>query len=197
MEPQHEEALKKYFLDAFKGYSGIMFSGGTQHLNEDDSRQFMITEIPVLIAAANPGVKTLATFPRTGQMTLVNLHAELSLDEGGNQPDARYDELTLVQQGPNELLGWDGDLDTYFELMGIWKELGANQAVLTYNGGGVTYKEAKRAYEFEYPLIIIDGSGRKSDELAIELADKENVYIVKAGDTQALRFVLETLGFVS
>jgi hypothetical protein len=35
-----------------------------------------------------------------------------------------------------------------------------------FNGGGVTYKEAKKAVEEGHNLIVINGSGRKADELA-------------------------------
>ncbi len=157
----------------------------------------MITEVPVLIAEKNEDIKVLGTFPRTDQMTVQGQNAALHLNDYGDQPNPNYDSVLLVQESVNKTLGWDGDLPLYFEAMDAWKKVGANTAVLVYNGGDVTYDEAKKALELGHKLIIVDKSGRKADELATELVGQENVYIANADDAESLRAILQTLVFVS
>lgn len=195
-----EEKVKEYFLIAFAGYKGILFSGGTKAWDEEgNNEKFMITDIPVLIAETNgEGIQVLGTTPRTDQLWLKGDRSEMQLDEYNQQLNSKYDQNTLVQQSVNEVLKWDGDLGLYFKAMEAWKDThNANTAVLTFNGGQVTYDEGKRALEEGHALIIVKGSGRESERLAEELAGKDNVYIADLSDPQSLRNILQELNFLS
>ncbi len=201
MEPQEVAAVNEYFKTAFEGFGGILFSGGTAKYNkEDGGRNFMVTELPITLAEGNSNIKVLGSFPRTeifrltgsdqGQANLLfndnNIDPEKTYLDA---PDARYDELLAVQKNVNKLLDWDGDLEVYFNLMDTWRQGGAKTCIVTYNGGGVTYKEALKAIEDGHKLIVINGSGRKSDELAATYLTNEhkNVFVADIKDAQTLR----------
>ena len=210
MEPQEEEKVINFFKTAFAGFKGILFSGGTVKYNKADGKQnFMITGLPVILAEGNENIKVLGSFPRTdifrladgdqGKANLIFDDANIDeKEEHVQSPDAKYDELLAVQGNVNTKLDWDGDLDTYFDLMDIWRQGGAKTAVITFNGGGVTYKEAKRAVEENHKFIVINGSGRKSDELAAEYKENPNpnVFIAELDQPESLLHCLQAAGLV-
>lgn len=210
MEPQEEEKVINYFETAFAGFGGVIFSGGTAKYNKaNGEKSFMVTGLPVILAACKDNVKVLGSFPRTdvfrladGEKGMANLvfdDANLNPKETHVQmPDANYDELLAVQGNVNTVLDWDGDLDTYFDLMDIWRQGGAKTAVIVFNGGGVTYKEAKRAVDEGHKLIVINGSGRKADELAKEYLENpnSNVFISELDQPESFRESLQLAGVI-
>jgi hypothetical protein len=157
-------------------------------------------------------IKTLrssGSFPRTdvfrladGEKGMANLvfdDANLNPEENYIQaPDAMYDELLAVQGNVNTVLDWDGDLDVYFNLMDIWRQGGIRTVVIVFNGGGVTYKEAKKAVEEGHDLIVINGSGRKADELAKEYSENPNpnVFISQINQPETFRKAILWAGLV-
>ena len=193
MEPQEEQKVIDYFKTAFAGFGGVIFSGGTAKYNkESGEKSFMVTALPVILAEENENIKVLGSFPRTdvfrladgnkGQAHLVFDDANLNPEETHVQmPDANYDELLAVQGNVNTILDWDGDLGTYFDLMDIWRQAGTKTALIMFNGGVITLKEARMAVEDGHKLIVINGSGRKADELAKEYnANPDpNVYVAE------------------
>jgi hypothetical protein len=193
MEPQEEEKVINYFRNAFEGFGGVIFSGGTAKYNkENGEKSFMITALPVILAEGNENIKVLGSFPRTdvfrladGEKGMANLlfdSANLNPEKTHVQmPDANYDELLAVQGNVNTFLDWDGDLEVYFDLMDIWRQGGVKTALIMFNGGGVTLKEARKAVEEGHKLIIINGSGRKADELAKEYTENPdpNVFVAE------------------
>jgi hypothetical protein len=205
MEPQEEQKVIDYFKTAFAGFGGVIFSGGTAKYNKvSGEKSFMVTALPVLLAEGSENIKVLGSFPRTdifrladgdkGMANLVFDDANLNPEENHVQmPDANYDELLAVQGNVNTILDWDGDLGVYFDLMDIWRQGGAKTALIMFNGGGVTLKEARRGVEENHKLIVINGSGRKADELAKEYGENPdpNVFVADLEQSDSLRDALK------
>jgi hypothetical protein len=172
MSAQDKIDMIEYFVAAFDGFSGFMSSGGTRDVTADGQIDPMVTDVPAAIAASNHNVLTLSTVPLTGEMGLVD-DSRLVLDTSNGvnpQPGVHMivafqnDEPTLGD-GTEQYLGWDGDVDPYFQLFGRFVRLGWLFGLTSWNGGDVTYAEAQRAAESGWPTFLVEGSGRKTDEL--------------------------------
>ncbi len=113
MEPQKVEEVFTYFKTAFKGFGGVLFSGGTAKYNKSDgARNFMVTGLPVILAEGNSNIKVLGSFPRTEIFRLAGGEegkANLLFNDNNiipeetylDAPDAQYDELIAVQENVN------------------------------------------------------------------------------------------------
>ena len=174
---KHEMAA--FFLQAFEGFRGMIWSGATRQLKSTGEVDLMVTEIPAMVAAANPGALALGTAPRTGTLHLVG-ESRLQLDGDGTLPNPSLSGMAIIQNGSDEDLGWDGDLDAYFSIMKKLSVYGGFTAVgvVAWNGGGVTASEILRSAQLGWPTIVVKGSGRKADEFAARL---------EAGDEDLLR----------
>ena len=201
--------MADYFANAFQGYRGMIWSGGTRQVTQDGRIDMMVTEIPAIVAAANPGALALGTAPRTGTFHLAG-ESRFELDGGGLRLNPAMAGVAVVQNGPDGLLGWDGDLDLYFTLMTRLREFAGFTAVgvVAWNGGGVTASEILRSARLGWPTIVVKGSGRKADEFAqrLEVADPtllselphgHKLIVCDRSDPMTLRSALVEHGFVA
>jgi|AGTN01.1.fsa_nt_gi hypothetical protein len=226
-----DEALKagmpQYFIDAHKGIGKIVaFSGGTISTVDNivggrtvrERTDFAITYIPSLLKGAY-GVYAMSTTPRTGQMELDGDFGGL-LVNGHDRIDYKQDRAVIIQKDaidiPADAVDWAKDVLPYLNLMQSWQKRDVNCAVLGFNGGGATWKELVWAVERSIPVLLIRGSGRKTDEFIAQfeagtlrvknLAEKDGddiavdpslVSIADATDAASLRNVLVARGFIA
>lgn len=207
MDANDKAAMLEFFEEALYGYRGLCWSGGTRQLNDDGELDPMVTDVPGIIAAANPGCVALGSIPRTDLLTLQG-ESSLVLDQYGTRPNPSMSGILVVQNGADGQLDWDGDVDVYFRLMEQWRTYAGFTAlgVITWNGGAITRDEAIKAAKLGWPTIVISGTGRASDELADQIArndvtalgleDLSAFHVVNKLYPDQLRTVLETLGFL-
>jgi hypothetical protein len=209
MSKEDRERMLAYFVEAFQGYGGVIFSGATRNVDESNAVDPMVTEVPGAVAEANPGCVALGTAPRTGRLGLVG-ESQLVLDNHGTLANPAMSMLLLVQDGAEREAGWDGDLDAYFALMQQWQNDANFEALggVFWNGGGVTGKEIMRCAKLGWPTILIKGSGRITDEIAGKLENRDSellsslpakhkITVVDRSSPQELRAALLHYGFLT
>jgi len=199
LDEEGKTNMLEFFRHGFAGYAGIAFSGGTRTLTDDGKMDPMVTDIPGIIAENNEGVIALGTAPRTGQFTLQG-ESVFTLDQYGTIANPSMAAILLVQNGAEGLLDWDGDVDVYFEAMKNWEQHADFQnAIISYNGGGVTETEVRKGIKVGWPTILVKGSGRFTDQLIEEYENGEtpkNVHVVEIGNAEALNQILQELDFI-
>ncbi len=206
MSDSDKAGLVDYFRQACSGFAGLFFTGATRQV-KDGKIDTMITDIPAYLVPENPGSKALGTVPRTGQMSLVE-DSRFEVAEGLSINPGQAG-VVIVQENPEANAGWNGDLAVYFGLMANLRENAGFSAVGTvaYNGGGVTAEEIMESARRGWPTILIQGSGRKTDEIAAKLlaADPDlmgklptnhKMVVVSSTDPQSLHAALIQAGFL-
>ncbi|MCD4762276.1 hypothetical protein K8R32_04945, partial [bacterium] len=118
--------------------------------------------------------------------------------------------ILIVQNGPDGEMGWDGDLDAYFTLMQNWRTY-ADFKILglcSWNGGDITKDEIMRAIKLKWPVMLVKGSGRVTDEIVEKWESKDPrfitqipngpvpIYVVDRNNPETLREVLKYEGFI-
>lgn len=202
MGPEDKVEMIAYFREAFLGFRGVIWSGGTRNVTADGQLDPMVTDVPGFVALDNPTCMALATTPRTGMLQIRGSDSRFQLDDDGTLPNPGVAAMLIVQNGADGESGWDGDLDAYFRLMSQWKVSGGFTAlgVVAWNGGGVTKKEIDRSIANGWPTILVRGSGRAADEYAAKVASggltAPNVIVVDRSDPTTLRNALIEHGFL-
>ena len=208
MSVEDQHSMLEYFAAAFRGYQGVIFGGGTRDFDGDGQIKPMVTEIPGVIAAQNPGVIALGTLPRTAMMHLKGDTAFFQVDEWGAGINLSQEGVLIVQKNPDANLGWNGDVATYFELMKYWGDYAGFTAlgVIAWNGGAVTEEEIMMSANIGWPTVLAEGSGRAADEILDKLAAQDAQLLealptnhcivgIKKDDPGALRSYLDQNGF--
>jgi hypothetical protein len=207
MGPEDKDQMVGFFARALAGYRGIIWSGATRQVDAAGMVDPMVTDVPGVIARSNPECVALGTVPRTELLTLQG-ESRLVLDQYGTVLNPTQSGILIVQNGPDGSLGWDGDVETYFKLMNNWGKYAgfAKLGLLSWNGGEVTKLEIIKSTQQGWPTILIEGSGRVTDEIikairaGTTLPDglkPEAVRIVNKDDPRALRKVLINDGFLA
>lgn len=208
MSDEDKQDMLEYMVNELQNYEGVFSTGSTRDVTYDkenpgnDRINIMVTDVPGVLASFNPGkILVLGTAPRTGTMMLQK-DLQLALDEKGLLPNPSMHGILLVQNGPEGEIGWDGDLDVYFRMMRVWENKGFQVGLISWNGGGVTWKEIIHSVELGWPTFLIKGSGRKTDEF-IKLREdgdsnyqQNNVIVVDKNVRGQLREALTLNGFL-
>lgn len=196
-----KNAMLDFFRIAFEGYEGMIWSGGTRNAKADGSMDAMITDVPGVVAEGNPKCVALGSFPRTGQLHIVE-QSRLVLDQYGTGPSPSVEGLLIVQDSDKDL-GWDADLDIAFGLMSQLEE-SANWKIahIAWNGGPITRDEIMRSINKGWLTILIEGSGRVVDEMITELDNRTlnpstTPFLVSKNDPKELRDLLIEKGFIA
>lgn len=170
-----------FFRTALEGFRGLIWSGGTRAVR-DGEVDIMVTDVPGVIAADNPGCVALGTTPRTDMLRLQG-ESRLVLDEWGQFLNPTMSGILVVQNGPDGQMEWDGDVDTYFRLMENWRQYAGFSAIglIAWNGGEVTRDEIYRAAKKGWPVILIRGSGRVTDEIITGIENRDPAIIDALG----------------
>ena len=209
MNQQDKLDMLEYFSTAFAGYDGLIWSGSTRQVTSEGQIDPMITDVPGVIAAANKDAVALGTCPRIEMLTLQQ-DSRLVLDEWGTVPNPDMAGILIVQNGPDGAGAWDGDVATYFRLMESWRDFAGFTALglITWNGGQITQDEIMLAAKKKWPVMLVRGSGRATDEVADKLTngDKElletlptdhRVTVVQRDNPESLRKALFGSGFLA
>lgn len=207
MSPDDKDQMLELFVRALAGYRGIIWSGATRQVDAAGMLDPMVTDVPGVIAKFNPECIALGTVPRTEMLTLQG-ESRLVLDQWGTVLNPTQSGILIVQNGPDSSMGWDGDVETYFKLMDNWgKYAGFTKlGLISWNGGDVTKLEIIKSAQQGWPTILVEGSGRVTDEIIKAIKAKttlpdglkpEVVRIVGKDDPRALRDALVQDGFLA
>ena len=213
MNAQDKTNMLDYFSAALQGFQGLIWSGGTRTIGKDGQVDPMITEVPGVIANANPGCVALGSVPRTGTLSLQG-DSRLVLDQY-NVPNPSMSGILIVQNGSDGSAssigsngGWDLDVPTAYELMNQWRDSAGfrSLAAIGWNGGPITADEIVRAANNGYTTVVVAGSGRAADDIAKAISGTDHTFggRIKAGsvqiaqrsDPQTLRTILQKAGFI-
>lgn len=210
MTTADKTAMLDYFSKAFAGFRGLAFSGATRQTDKDGNLDPMVTDVPGVIAANNPGCIALGTAPRTDLLSLQG-DSRLVLDSYGTAPNPTMSGILLVQKGADGNLDWNGDLADYFNMMGQLRDHAGftHLGVIAWNGGEITREEIQMSAQRGWPTIIVKGSGRVADEIATAVEagnfsgfgnlpknQTNHIIIVNHNDPAGLRQVLISQGFL-
>jgi hypothetical protein len=217
-----KELMEIFFSVGLRRFRGFISSGGTRDV-KNGLLDPMVTDIPALLAAQSPDqVITLSTVPRVGDFQLVD-NSRLTMEivkkdySYESHPNPGVHMLVYVQSHDGSPLdsensGWDGDLNTYFNLFGnLVRTGGWDFGMIVYNGGNITRKEAFMAIKMGWPVIIVQGSGREADAMIAEIevtgdisygdkkttVDRSKVWFVRNNDLHGLDQAVELAGLIA
>lgn len=205
MSAADAKGLFDLFVPAFDGYSGAMLFGGTRIISIEDPTILKpsISEIPPLIRQRCPGVRIHGVIPRTADSGIDALGRLLISFDGktGNasivHPD--QDEVLVVQESVDEAVSWDGEWRACAKIIGDLRAFAGFQSLLiSYNGGHHTGEEIRYTADCGWPVLLVKGSGRATDEFAEDasfLAAHPRVRVVEK-TTGAIRRILKELGVI-
>lgn len=204
MSPESADGLYEMFLTAFRGFEGALLFGGTRMLARDDLNRVIpsITEIPPLIKEANPGCEILGVIPKTADLAAVAGIGNVVSDEEKYYTIAHpyQTSYVLVQDGPDKLVPWETEFEVCRDITSRLRDYaGFGSLLLSFDGGGTTEKEILDLSARGWPVLLIDGSGRKTQEYARNrewLMAHPNVSVCD-NDAASLRAALVELGVVT
>ncbi len=189
MDNRDKMQMFEFFLTAFEGYQGVVSSGSTRTA-KDGVIDPMVTDVPGLIASANPGCVAMGTAPRVATLAMKD-RLRLVLDEWGTSPNPDMSAMMIVQSADNSDLDWDGDVDTYLNMMEDWKEVGSFEQLfaVSWNGGNTSKQEILKVAERGWPNFLIRGSGRETDIIIKQLEDGDSALLDKVGQDHMMLVV--------
>jgi hypothetical protein len=204
MSAEDADGLIGLYSRALVGYDGAMLFGGTRMLRTDDPVSTVpgITEIPPAIRTLCPTMVLLGVVPKTADMLLTEHGMVISAEDGKpyfTVVHPTQDIALVVQVSADDAEVWDAE---YEECLRVTEDLrsyaGFGSTLISYNGGTVTRREVLATADRGWPVILIRGSGRVTDELAADrtwLAAHHSVAVADK-DSDALRQALATTGAV-
>jgi hypothetical protein len=184
MSAEDSQGLYELFSQAMTGFDGALIFGGTRMVLRSDRDTIVpgITEIPSRLRQHCPNMVVLGIIPKTEDLLL-------DMDRGliiSSEPDRPYvtvvhpeqDVVLVVQTTPDDQEMWDAE---YQESLRITEDLRRyanwDSVTVSYNGGSVTRREIIATAERGWPVVLIRGSGRVTDEFA---SDKEFLTLHRA-----------------
>lgn len=202
------------FTGAFKGFSGLQLVGATRMIQNDDPAKvvFGITEVGPAIRDQNPDSMLVGVVPRTerlipdwsrGFMKVEQIPSEDYVPSHGADHGElatiihpSFDVVVLAMAKLTREEVWDDEVEfcryvtDLLVRRGRWRSL-----LVAYNGGSVTEKEVRATAARGWPVLLVEGSGRKADELASDkefLLQHPNVHVC-ARQIQSMRAALYEL----
>ena len=175
MSAEDAANLMELYAGAFFGFRGALLFGGSRMLKRTDPSIIVpgITEVGPRIKLACPDSYVLGIIPRScdfGYSPYGLVVADNPEDEYFTVVHPDQDAVLLVQQSVDQGVCWEAE---YLEAMEITRILrqyaGWRSLLVSYNGGGVTEKEVLATAQAGWPVLLIRGSGRKTDSLAEQL----------------------------
>jgi len=207
MSEQDAKGLYKLFVNAFcPEFAGAIIFGGTRMLKKDDPQIIVpgITEIPSLIVRGCLQASALGIIPMTQDIKYNLSHGLIvSQSEEDDYVTVVHPEqkgCLMVQQSVDERVPWDIEYKECMEIIKDYRHFANWQSLLiSYNGGGTTEKEIVATAKMGWPIILINGSGRKTEEYANNqdfLKSYPNVHVVEK-EVSSLKEKLFELGVIS
>ena len=204
MTADEAEGLYGLFRRAMFGFDGAVIFGGTRMLRKDDPSEVVpgVTEIAPAMRESCPEMTLLGIVPRTQDIDLSE-HGLVVSHEGENPyftiVHPTQDIVLVVQVSADDAEIWDAE---YGESLRIVADLRTyakfGSVTVSYNGGGVTEREVRRTAALGWPVILVKGSGRVTDDFAVdrEFLLAHPSVIVAEKDPYALRDALSSVGAV-
>jgi hypothetical protein len=204
MSSADAEGMHELYARAFVGYDGAMLFGGTRMVAVDAPHDVVpgITEVPPRLRSLCPHMVLLGVIPRTQDLGLSDHGMIVSKEDGKpfvTVVHPTQDIVLVVQVAADDPEVWDAE---YQECLRVTEDLRAyadfGSALVSYNGGTVTRREVLATADRGWPVVLIAGSGRTTDELASDrtwLAAHRNVAVADK-DPDALRRALASFGAV-
>lgn len=173
MQAQDAQGLYQLFVEAFEGFSGALLFGGSRMVRRADHSLVVpgITEVPPLIRFHNPDCIILGVVPKSEELSLeLGLGMVVAQNLGKDyltiiNPD--QDLCLVVQQSVDHEVSWDAEFEECIRITENLREYAGWQSLLvSYNGGSVTRKEIMQTAQLGWPVLLIQDSGRVSEELS-------------------------------
>ncbi len=202
-----------FFLTAYKGFRGLAFTGATRQ-TVNDQVDLMVTDAAGFLAMdpRNAGCVALGTAPLVDIPTLQG-NSRLVLDSYGTAPAPNMSGIMLVQDG-DSMLDWDGDLKSYFAMMDRLIQFANFKSahIVAWNGGAITQTEIMLGAKRGWPIFLVNGSGRVTQDLALQVragnfsafetagvAERHfgNIIVVDKDDPMGLRDHLISRGIIT
>jgi len=198
MSASDASGMYDLFARAMEGFNGGILFGGTRMITKDGDKILpSVTEIPTRIRVRAPNSVVLGVIPRTSDLKIVPGLGMVVSSELNNEfttiihPD--QDICLLIQQSVDTGVEWEAEYRVCLEIIQSLRDFARWQSVLiSYNGGSVTKKEILETADRGWPVILVKGSGRVTDEFAGNesfLQEHSNVFVVDK-TVESLRGVL-------
>lgn len=205
MSEDQADGLYDLYVRSLIGYKGAILFGGTRMVNRKNLETVVpgITEIPPLIRKHCPDSVILGIIPKSGDLQLSMEYGLVVSDD--NEEDyitiihPNQDICVVVQQSVDEGVSWEAEFEECIHITSNLREYANWKSLLiSYNGGGVTEKEILKTAKLGWPILLIKGSGKKTDEYANDkefLMKYPNVHVVNKNpaDMRQKLFHLEAL----
>jgi len=204
MSANDAAGLYELFTQAFRGFKGAILFGGTRMLQKDCPDIIVpgITEIAPLIRQKCPESVILGVVPKSEDLRLTQYGLVVSGEKRNDYLTIIHpeqDQCLIVQQSADEGVDWDAEWQECLRIIGDLRQFAQWHSVLiSYNGGAVTEREILATAEQGWPVILIAGSGRKTNEYAANadfLGRYPSVMVVEK-DSESLRSGLIALGAI-
>ncbi len=215
MSASDAAGVLELFRSAFQGFEGAMLVGGTRMIRNMDPSDvlFGITEVGPAIRSENPSSFVLGVVPRCEDFGFSSetpvLVVRQQESDGASQCDQDEQFTTIVHPDQDMVIAamtaltkdqiWDDEVEFCRYVTNMLVRYGAWHSLLVaYNGGGVTEREVRATAKRGWPVLIVQGSGRKCDELALDeefLRQHPNVTVCQR-DAESMREALEQLEVV-
>ena len=178
MDPIDGKRNIDFLTETLSGFGGVLLHGGTriyQFHPENESYEVFptILEVPPVLWEKNHDLRSVGIVPK---MKVVEYHPELGLivskDDEHNQITTIHpnlDACLIIQRNVDQKLYWDAEWQECERIISAYLEHGGDYKtmLISSNGGETTKKEIERwATDLKWPVLLIKGSGRVTDELA-------------------------------
>ncbi len=196
------DAMYELFVDAFNGFQGAMMFGGTRMIRTSDHKSVRhgITEVPPMIRRHNPECKMLGVVP------IEKPPLELDFDLGHVISREReyttvvhpgQDYCLIIQASPDDGVIWEAEYRFCLTFSAMLRDhAGFESLLVSYNGGNTTEKEILNTANLGWPVLLIDGSGGKTEHYARDeefLTRCQNVRVCQ-NNVASLRQSLAVMG---
>lgn len=176
MSKADAQGLYDLFKESFEGFAGALLFGGTRMLEKQDTSIVVpgITEIPPVIWKDNPESSILGIIPKSQDLRISQLGMVIHDEEGATyttivHPDQA--QCLVVQQSADEGVDWEAEFKECLRIINDLRSFAQWESLLvSYNGGGVTEKEILATASRGWPVLLINGSGRISEQYANDKA---------------------------
>ncbi len=168
--------LYDLFVNSFNDFAGGILFGGTRMILKSDFKTIVpgITEIAPLIRKNCPNSVTLGVVPKDKDLKLDSFGLIVSEEKDNDfvtiiHPD--QDQCLVLQKNADRGVIWEAE---YKECLQITEDLlemelpngNFSSLLISYNGGGTTEKEILATAKRGWPVLLINGSGGKSEHYA-------------------------------
>lgn len=173
MSSDDANGLYDLFIESFSGFEGSMLFGGTRMIKKNDTSSIVagITEIPPLIKKSCKDVIILGVVPKTSDLDLaIEYGLVVSVDSKQEYITVIHPEqdvCLIVQGSVDRTSHWETEFEECIRITNNLRDFaGWDSLLISYNGGAVTEKEILKTAKLGWPVLLIKGSGRKTDEYA-------------------------------